>query len=146
MLKKFISICALALSIVIFMSPAAQAGDCGCDSLGHKMHEAMEKLHLTPEQQDKIKAIHGKAHEIIKAKHDEMHTLRMTIHDAFKNGSMTAEKVDAFANQKIQIVGAIIKTHMMERFEMSKVLNDEQRQKLHDMVKDKMEHHPKSCH
>lgn len=153
MFKKFISICALALSVFVFISPVAQAGDhCGCMSmnLGHKMHEAMEKLNLTAEQKDKIKAIKEKAHEAMKSKHEEMHNLMMMINASYKDGSMNEAKVDEYANKKMHIIGAVIKTRMMERLEISKILTPEQKEKLSQMIHEALEHHmkkhPKSCH
>lgn len=135
MIKKFISICALALSVLVFIAPAAQAcGHCGCSKIAHKMHEAMEKLNLTPEQMEKIKAIKDKAHESLHAKRDEMKNLEMMINAAYKDGSMTEAKIDEFVVKKMHVVGAVMKTRMMERFEISKILTAEQKQKLNDMI------------
>lgn len=150
MIKKFISICALAVSFMAFVAPQVQASDCGCHKIAHKMHEAMEKLNLTAEQKDKIKVINEKAHATIQAKRDEMRNLEMMINAAYKDGSINEAKIDEFANKKMQIVGAVMKTKMMERFEISKILTAEQKEKLNQMVHNWMEKHMqkhhKSCH
>jgi Spy/CpxP family protein refolding chaperone len=141
MIKKFIKICALAASFLVFVAPTAQADHhCGCGKIAHKMHEAIEKLNLTTEQKDKIKAIHAKSHESIQAKRHEMKNLEMMVNASFQDGSMTEAKIDEFVNKKMHIVGAVMKVRMMERFEISKILTAEQKQKLNDMLHHKINH------
>lgn len=139
MFKKFLSISIFALSLLCLQSKAAFAHHCGCGEMSHKMHEAMEKINLSDEQKGKIKEAMDKAHDALKAKHDEMRDVRMLINGAFKDGTMNEAKIDEFSNKQMHIMGAIMKIRMMERFAISQVLTDEQKEMLNDMLHQWME-------
>jgi Spy/CpxP family protein refolding chaperone len=132
MKKKFLYLSALALSFVLFQSPAALASHepCGCAAATHKVHEVIKDLDLTKDQKDKIKKIMDQARDGLKAKHHESHDVRMLINSSFKNDTITEPKIDEFVNKEQQIIGAMLKIRMMERYELAKVLTTEQKAKL----------------
>ncbi len=137
MYKKIAYLCALTISFFLFLSPAAMAGHCGCSENRDKIYHEIQKLDLTPEQKEKIENIKTKSHEALKAKREEMNASIISINNAYKDGSMTEPKIDEYSHKNMQIFGAIIKIDMMERFEVSKVLTDKQKEKL-DMILDKL--------
>lgn len=148
--KKFLSALIVAAAFIFASGQAAQAGHCSCDKIAHKMHKIIDKLNLTSEQKEKIKSIRDKAHTVIKGKHDEMKSIEIMVNAAYKDGSMTEAKIDEYTNKKVQVIGAVIKTRMMERLEISNILTTEQKQEIdkiaNNWLKKHHDKHEKMCH
>lgn len=149
MLKKILSICTISLAFFIFNSSTALACNCKSAQMGYKIHEILEKLDLSDEQKDKIKMLSTKTHEMMQAKRAEMHDLIMTINTSYMDGSISEPKIDEFAHKKMEIMGAIIKARMLERFEISKILTDAQKQEVNKMLQEWLDNYknnkPQSC-
>lgn len=133
--KKLMSLSALALSLSLAQAPLAFA-DHGKGRFGggQKMSQVVSQLDLSADQKVKIKAICDKAKSERKAKHQELRAVRMQINQAFGSNSVTESKIDEFATQEQQIMGEIVKIRLTERLEVSKVLTDEQKAKMADML------------
>lgn len=144
MAKKFFSIFVIALSLLVIQTSTSFAGEeCGCQAMAMKMHDAVAKLDLTQEQKDKIKEVVSRTRDANNAKRDEMRDLRMLINSSFKDNTMTESKIDEFANKQMHVMGDIIKMRMMERFDISKTLTPEQKEKLNEMMHKIMEENAK---
>src|SRR3990167_9404522 len=141
MIKKFLSISSLVIACLVFLSPNALANHCGCEEASHKMHEVVATLDLTQKQKDKIKGIFDRARDAATAKYNEMYDVHMLVNAAYADGTMTEDKLNEFINKQQQIVSGLVKIRMTERFDLSKVITPEQKQKLDKIINDWMKDH-----
>lgn len=141
MKMKYFGLSALVLSMALSHVPAAFAHQDVCEHKHDWVMKVSEKLSLTAEQKDKIKTLSDKTKADVKSKHQELKDIRMKINEAFRNNEMSDAKVDSFATQEQQVMGAILKTRLQERFDAYNVLDDKQKEKMNGMVKNWEEKH-----
>jgi Spy/CpxP family protein refolding chaperone len=131
---KFTSLSALALALVVGQAPTAFADHHEGMKKGDWVLHVAEKLDLTTEQKVKVKMYADKAKMEVNMKQHDMSNLRVTVNEAFKSGAMTDAKVDEFAGQEQQLIGAVIKARLQERFNVYSILTDKQKEKMNEMT------------
>ncbi|MCE9599598.1 MAG: Spy/CpxP family protein refolding chaperone [Spirochaetia bacterium] len=146
--KKLLS---LALAIVTIASTGAYAEKPSPDEFGPDMmgegpghnpkhfEKMIAELKLTKEQQVKARALHEKGQPAMKAQMEKIRPL----HEQLR-GLLEAEKVDLTAvRQKLTEISAIqIETrmqHIQHRLEFESILTPEQKTKMRQIHKDRME-------
>lgn len=137
---KYLSLPVIALSMALSYTPSAFACHNICEHK-HNWRKISEQLTLSADQNDKIKALNEKTKTDIKTKYQELKDIRMKINDAFRNNDMSDTKVDSFATQEQQVMGAILKIRLQERYDTYKLLDDKQKEKMNGMVKKWEEKH-----
>lgn len=65
------------------------------------------------------------------------------MNEAFRSSSITEAKIDEFAGQEEKVMGAMAKTRLHERYEIYSVLDDKQKEKMNQMIKDWEDKHQK---
>ena len=137
--KKLVCLSALALSLS--MSQATFA----CDKMSHfgsdRMEKMTEKLDLTADQKAKIKTIREQAHQANLSKYEQLHKLHAQMNDLLSASTVDESKLDDMINQEKDLLGAVIKTHAMERHDISNVLTDQQKTKFKAMLQQWEEKH-----
>lgn len=141
---KTFSLSAMVLSLALCQAPAVFAHD-SCEHKHDWILKISEKLNLSSEQKSKIHAIIEKEHGNIEAKHHEMLMIRQNINQSYDNKDITRMKVDEYARQEEQVVGAIIKIRMQERYDVYEVLDDKQKAKMNKMIMDRSQKHKHGC-
>lgn len=140
--KKTIWLSALALSMSL--SQATLACDCEMPSSPKdRLVRMTEKLDLTAEQKNQIKAISEKAREEMKPKYEQMHANRMQLNELAAAKDVDQTKVDKLIDENKEILGSIMKMRVMVRHDIDMVLNDKQKEKLNKMVSEWKEKHMK---
>jgi hypothetical protein len=129
---KFISLPAFALTFALVQSPAALA----CSDMHKKdwVVRVAEKLHLSSEQNAKVKAYAHKTKMNIAVKRHELQTICKHINETFHSGMMNETKLDEFADKKTRLMGEIIKLKLQERYEIYQTLNAKQKAEMDHMV------------
>ena len=140
--KRFIRTAAVVLSTLLFQSSVALAYTCAHeDHHTPGVHEIMHHLDLTKEQQEKVKVICDKAHHAIEAKDKELKDVRTLAIAAYKDGSMDEAKIEEFVKKKEHILGDMVRIKMMQRYEVGKLLTQEQKDKAAKIMEEKFKHH-----
>ncbi len=139
-MKKLIGLTAIALAITVNVPSFAHGH---MKHFGAKIEKAADKLNLSDEQKNKIKAIQKNTHDALKPIWEELRPVRAKINDSFKTGPMDEGQIDNFVNQEKDIMGRMLKIRMNERNEINKVLTEQQRVQVYNMMKEWHEKHQK---
>lgn len=137
--KKLVCLSALALSLSMTQVTFA------CDKMSHfggdRMEKLTTKLDLTADQKAKIKTIRDQAHQANQPKFDQLHTLHAQMNDLLSASTVDESKLDDMISQEKDLLGAIIKTHAMEKHDISNVLTDQQKTKFKALLQQWEEKH-----
>ncbi|PJD93556.1 MAG: hypothetical protein CK424_01785 [Legionella sp.] len=138
---KFFSLSALALAFAVAHAPAAVA----CPKMDKEdwMVKVTEKLDLTTAQKAKIKIYAEKAKMELTVKHHEWREIHNQVNEAFRSSSINEAKVDEFANQEEKVIGSMAKIRLHERYDIYSTLDDKQKEKMNQIIKDWKEKHHK---
>ena len=111
--------------------PATQHHSCGC------MKNLTEKLGLSPEQAEKIKAIKQKSSEEKAKYQQELSALHHQIKKLMKASKLNEAKLDVLLDQKKELMKARIKSKYEAKQQMLNVLTAEQKVKFEAMLHNK---------
>lgn len=143
---------ALALLSVLAVSAATLAGHHRSEEGMHDKHpmrhmggermiERMtEKLDLTAQQQEQVRAIHDEYGPQMRALHKKLWESRQTLHDAVKNGASDAD-IEQMATAQGELHSELIVLHAKLQRRIRNVLTEEQRVKAEAMREDMKERH-----
>lgn len=144
MYKKLIGMAALAFSFALNQTAFADASMCG-----KGLKSMVESLNLSKDQKDKIKPILEQLKTSIKNDGKQMHDLETQINQQSSSANMDQGTVDGLIDQKTKLIGDVMKAKVAAKNQIAGILNDQQKQKLHAMMKDaeeKMMAKFKDCH
>ncbi len=130
--KKLMWMPAVLFSAVVAHMPVANAADgmAHCEYL----EKIEKKLDLSAEQKSKIKEIHDKARDTIKADVVKARDIHAQINEQIKAGGKDSSKLDDLVKQETDVVSDIIKARIAVRLQVYDVLTDAQKQKFAGMV------------
>lgn len=142
-MKKMLSLCVIALSLVI-----TQAQACMSYEAKHEHVEKMiSKLDLTKEQREKINVIRAEAKQKLMPLREQLKATRQRVNEAFKTNKIGSFKESGFVREEKDTIGSMIKVRMDERVAIHNVLTEKQRMKWSEMMEHmKKEHHKKKHH
>lgn len=139
MLKKLIVLPALALSLFtvqpVFANHYDHKNNCQCQK---SMSSMVQQLDLTSEQTAKIKAIKESSRETVKADIQKLRELRKQMHELVTADQLDEAKLNDLVNQKTSILSSLMKTRIMTKNQIFQVLNEKQKEKLKETMK---QHH-----
>lgn len=141
---KLFSLSALVLAFAVAHAPAAVA--CSCHKMDKKdwVLKVTEKLDLTTEQKVKIKIYAQKAKMELMIKRHEWRNIHKQVNEAFRSTSINEAKIDEFAHQEEKVMGSMAKIRLHERYDIYSTLDDKQKEKMNQIIKDWEEKHRKN--
>jgi|GEM_PF-2484755 len=129
--KKILFLPALALSMVF--SHATFADDdllkgeqCPC----MQIQKMKQELKLTPEQQEKIKALKEKWKEDKKAKREAMMSVNKQVRELVKEDKLDDAKLDKLVNEKTEMMASMMKNNIKLKHEIYNVLDSKQKEQF----------------
>ncbi len=139
---KLFSLSALALAFAVAHVPAAVA----CPKIDKEdwVLNVAEKLDLTTEQKVKIKIYAQKAKIELTVKRHEWRNIHKQVNEAFRSTSINEAKIDEFAHQEEKVMGSMAKIRLHERYDIFSTLDDKQKEKMNQIIKDWEEKHLKN--
>ncbi|KTD02379.1 16 kD immunogenic protein [Legionella geestiana] len=144
MFKKLLGTFVVAISLMFSTALFADSSMCK-----HGLKHMLESLQLSDEQKAKIKPIIEQMKSTMKATGSQMDALKSKIHEQIHAASMDKDTVNSLIDQKTALIGSMMKTKVATVHQVLSVLTEEQKTKLHNMMKDaeeKMAQKYKSCH
>ncbi|QDQ40139.1 periplasmic heavy metal sensor [Legionella geestiana] len=144
MFKKLLGTFVVAISLMFSTALFADSSMCK-----HGLKHMLESLQLSDEQKAKIKPIMEQMKSTMKATGSQMDALKSKIHEQIHAASMDKDTVNSLIDQKTALIGSMMKTKVATVHQVLSVLTEEQKTKLHNMMKDaeeKMAQKYKSCH
>ncbi len=131
--KKIMLLPALVASLVFSQAAFSHEGG-KWSALRTCMHNAVERLNLTPDQKSKIKAIKDHAKTGMVDTHKELHALRVKMRPLVDTDTLDEAKLDALIHQKKEIIARVMKNKMMVKHEMYNVLDAKQKVMFNEMA------------
>jgi Spy/CpxP family protein refolding chaperone len=126
-MKRLIALSTLILSCSLTQIPVAFAGD-----WGHQCHieKLAHKLHLTTEQNSKVKAIITESRKKLEPIHQQMKAIKEKLEQAFIAGNLSGFKERALVREEKDLIDTAIDIRLHESEEISNVLTVKQRTEL----------------
>ena len=121
--KIIVSACVLSLSQLAFSHDMNKYDH----EYKHCAHKAMKSIHLTQEQQTKMKAMKEQLHEKLKGREASMKELHSKIKVLIRSDKIDEHKLDSVVNEKKELVGSMMKSNIMLRHDMYHLLDAKQK-------------------
>ena len=131
-MKQNFWLASLALSAIIMQSPSAVYA---CPQGMHHIEKMVKKLDLTPDQKNKINAIHTNVQNDLKEKFKQMQASRQEINQLLESSPVNESKVNILVNQEKEQFGEIVKLRINTRIAIGNILTEPQRIKFREMFK-----------
>ncbi len=137
MIKSKLLLPVLALSLWSAQPVFADHVD-GHATVHHKLEKMNKQLHLTDDQQSKIKAIYAHCHESMKTNHEKLMVIHKEIHALVISPKIDESKLDDLISQKTAIINSRMKEKVMARNQVYNLLTPAQQQTMQKMMQEKM--------
>ena len=141
---KSLSLSALALTLALSQTPAAFAHE-SCDQKEDWMLKMSEKLSLDADQKSKLKSLSEDTMKQLGLKKEEMKKIHANLDQAFEQNNINMSQLDDFVNQEQQSFAGIAKLRLKERFDLFMMLNDKQKTKMSNLIKEWKASHMHKC-
>lgn len=144
MYKKIVGIAVIACSLAFSQLSFAHSSHCG-----KGLSQMIASLKLTEAQQEKIKPALAQLKLSIKDNVAKMKDIEGQINQQVSSATMDQTVVNGLVDQKVQLIGNIIKAKIMAKNQVVQVLDASQKSQLQTMMKNmeaKMVAKYKSCH
>ena len=143
MYQKLLWIVALACSLVLSQATFAFSGGCG-----EGMSKMINTLKLDDAQKDKVKPILEQFKANMKDYRTQLGDIKKQLNAQLYSATMDQAAVDGLVDQKVALIGKMIKAKMAAKSQISAILNAEQKTKLQNKMKkmeEKMDAKYQSC-
>lgn len=149
MLRTLLAGGMMAASLLLATPTLADShGSMPCSSK-ERMQHMIQMLQLTPEQQQKIKAIKDKNMTTIRESWKQIKELRSQIKGMITTNKVDETALDKLIQQKSALMSTLTKTKIMTKNEIYNLLTDQQKQQYQEMMQkweEKKAMFKKECH
>jgi len=143
MYKKLLWIVALAFSLVLSQATFAYSGGCG-----EGLSKMISSLKLDDAQKDKVKPILEQFKASMKDYGTQLGEIKKQLNMQLYSATMDQAVVEGLVDQKVALIGKMIKAKMAAKGQILAILTAEQKTKLQNKMKkmeEKMAEKYKSC-
>ncbi|WP_298628164.1 Spy/CpxP family protein refolding chaperone [uncultured Legionella sp.] len=144
MYKRFLWIVACAFSLALSQSAFSDSWGCG-----EGLNKMLQELKLDDAQQAKLKPIMEQQKATMKDLGDKMNALDTKINEQMNAPTVDQAALDDLVNQKVTLIGAMIKAKVMTKVQIYGLLTPAQKTTLQDMMtklEEKVAAKFKACH